>query len=187
VSDKDQVTNLLIAWQGGDQAALEQLSAYVYQELHRLAGRAMRAEAPGHTLQTTALVHEAFVRLIDADVDYRGRQHFFALAARMMRRILVDHARAKQRAKRDSGGPLLTLGAAEVGTHDSAVDPVAVIELDDALTKLGGIDPRLANVVELVYFGGLSYDEAAVALDTSKTAVFDDLKFARAWLRQAMS
>lgn len=186
MSDKDQVTNLLIAWQGGDQAALEPLSGYVYEELRRLAGRAMRGEAPGHTLQTTALVHEAFVRLIDADVDFRGRQHFFALAARMMRRILVDHARAKRRAKRDSGGPLLTLGAAESGADDS-VDPVAVIELDDALTKLGEIDPRLAKVVELIYFGGLSYDEAAAALDVSRTAMFEDLKFARAWLREAMS
>jgi RNA polymerase sigma factor (TIGR02999 family) len=186
VSDKNEVTNLLIAWQGGDQAALEQLSAYVYQELRRLASRAMRGEGAGHTLQTTALVHEAFVRLIDADVDYRGRQHFFALAARMMRRFLVDHARAKRRGKRDSGGPLLTLGAAEGGAED-AFDPAAVIELDDALTKLGEIEPRLVKVIELIYFGGLSYDEAAAALETSRTAMFEDLKFARAWLRDAMS
>jgi RNA polymerase sigma factor (TIGR02999 family) len=186
VNERREVTNLLIAWQGGDKAAFDQLSPYVYQELRRLAGRAMRKEPPGHTLQTTALVHEAFMRLVDADVDYSGRQHFFALAARMMRRILVDHARAKHRGKRGSGAPLLSLDPTAIGSGESG-DPVTVIELDDALTKLAQFDPRLAEVIELIYFGGLSYEETAATLDISRTAVFEDLKFAKAWLRQAMS
>lgn len=184
MGDRDQVTNLLIAWQGGDDAALEELSPYVYQELRRLARRAMDGESSGHTLQTTALVHEAFERLIDAAVDYSGRQHFFALAARMMRRILVDHARAKRRAKRGSGEPQLPLEAA---AHASAEDSASVIELDDALTKLADFDARMADTVELVYFGGLSYEEVATTLGVSRTSVFEDLRFAKAWLKNAMS
>jgi RNA polymerase sigma factor (TIGR02999 family) len=184
VSDQDQVTNLLIAWQGGDDAALEQLSPYVYRELRRLASRAMGGEGAGHTLQTTALVHEAFVRLVDVDVDFRGRQHFFALAARMMRRILVDHARTKRRAKRGSGEPHVSL---DVVADSEPTDSVSVIELDDALTKLTAFDARMAEVVELIYFGGLSYDDAAAALGISRTAVFEDLRFAKAWLKNAMS
>jgi RNA polymerase sigma factor (TIGR02999 family) len=188
VSDRDQVTNLLIAWQGGDEAALERLSPYVYKELRRLAGRAMEGEGAGHTLQTTALVHEAFVRLVNAEVDYQGRQHFFALAARMMRRILVDHARTKRRAKRGSGEAHVPLDAAldrEAG--DSATDSATVIELDDALTKLAGFDARMAETVELIYFGGLSYEETAAALGVSRAAVFEDLRFAKAWLKNAMT
>jgi RNA polymerase sigma factor (TIGR02999 family) len=186
VDERRAVTNLLIAWQGGDQAAFDQLSPYVYRELRRLASRAMRKEPAGHTLQTTALVHEAFIRLVDADVDYASRHHFMALAARLMRRILVDHARGKQRGKRGGGTPVLSLdpGAAE---PEDPTDPIAVIELDDALTKLAEREPRLAEVVELIYFGGLSYEETAAALGISRTAVFEDLKFAKVWLRQAMS
>ena len=184
MEEQDQVTSLLIAWQGGDDAALERLSPYVYQELRRLARRAMDGESAGHTLQTTALVNEAFVRLVGADVDFRGRQHFLALAARMMRRILVDHARAKRRAKRGRGEPHVSLDA----VADSApADSASVIELDDALTKLAAFDARIAEVVELIYFGGLSYDEAATALGTSRTAVFEDLRFAKAWLKNALS
>ena len=188
MSDKNQVTNLLIAWQGGDEAALEQLSPYIYQELRRLARRAMDGESAGHTLQTTALVHEAFVRLVGAEVSYQGRQHFFALAARMMRRILVDHARAKRRAKRGSGGVHLPLHAADdAEAQPSVTDAETVIELDDALTKLAAFDARMAETVELIYFGGLSYEETAAALGISRAAVFEDLRFAKAWLRNAMS
>jgi RNA polymerase sigma factor (TIGR02999 family) len=188
VSNKDQVTNLLIAWQGGDESALEQLSPYVYQELRRLAGRAMEGESSGHTLQTTALVHEAFVRLVDAEVDYRGRKHFFAIAARMMRRILVDHARAKRRAKRGGREVHVPLDAGgDVETEPAATDLASVLELDDALTKLAAFDSRMADTVELIYFGGLSYEEAADTLGISRTAVFDDLRFAKAWLRNAMT
>ena len=182
--DKEQVTNLLSAWQGGDEAALEQLSPYVYKELHRLAARAMDGESAGHTLQTTALVHEAFVRLVGADVDFSGRQHFFALAARMMRRILVDHARTRKRAKRGSGQLRVSLDVDELSSGD---DVASVIELDEALGRLAAIDRRAADVVELIYFGGLSYEETAATLEVSRTTVVEDLRFARAWLRKTMT
>ncbi len=186
---KDQVTGLLAAWQQGDESALDRLSPYVYEELKRLASNAMAGEAAGHTLQTTALVHEAFVRLVDADVDYSGRQHFFALAARMMRRILVDHARGKRREKRGRGEPLLSLDVGEQRAADGGDGPetASLLELDDALTKLADFDPRSAEIVELTFFGGLSYDEVAGLVGISRTAVYQDLKFARAWLRKAMS
>jgi len=184
VSDERNVTSLLIAWQAGDRNALEQLSPYIYQELRRLAGRAMAGESSGHTLQTTALVHEAFVRLVDAEIDVRGRQHFFMLAARMMRRILVDHARAKRRDKRGGGQRPSSLDTA-IGVSDD--ESISIIELDEALEKLGQHDPRMAEAVELIYFGGLSYDETAAALGISRTAVFEDLTFAKAWLKNAMT
>lgn len=183
MNDANPVTTLLAAWRDGDESVLEPLSAYVYHELRRLAGRAMEGESAGHTLQPTALVHEAFVRLIQADVDYRGRQHFFAIAARMMRRILVDHARSKHRAKRGGGAVAVTLDAAS--TSDPT-ETLAVIELDDALTKLAELDRRAAEVVELVYFGGLSCDETAALLEISRSTVFEELRFAKAWLRDAM-
>lgn len=184
VSDKEQVTNLLLAWQGGDEDALEELSPFVYRELHRLAGYAMAGESAGHTLQTTALVHEAFVRLFSADIEYEGRHHFFALAARMMRRILVDHARGRQRKKRGSGERPLPLAEDSQG---AAVQLDSMLELDDALGRLTEFDSKLAETVELVYFGGLSYNDIATMRDTSKTAVFEDVRFAKAWLRKAMS
>jgi RNA polymerase sigma factor (TIGR02999 family) len=181
---RSNVTTLLAAWQSGDQAALEELSPYIYQELRRLAGRAMAGETPGHTLQTTALVHEAFVRLVDAEVDYSGRQHFFTLAARMMRRILVDHARGKRRDKRGGGQRPASLDTA-VDVADG--DAISIIELDEALEKLAAHDARMAEAVELIYFGGLSYEETAETLGISRTAVFEDLTFAKAWLKNAMS
>jgi len=183
MSDREHVTKLLLAWQGGDEGALEQLSPFVYRELHRLAGSAMAGEGPGHTLQTTALVNEAFVRLVSANVEFRGRQHFFALAARMMRRILVDHARGKQRAKRGSGEKPLPLVEDGQGV---GVQLDSIIEIDDALGKLAEFDAGLAETVELVYFGGLSYNDVAALREVSRTAVFEDLRFAKAWLRKAM-
>jgi len=144
----------------------------------------MAGESAGHTLQTTALVHEAFVRLVDADVDYQDKQHFFQLAARMMRRILVDHARAKSSAKRGGNQGHVALDTSiEVADGDS----IAIMELDDALEKLAARDVRMAQVVELIFFGGLSYEETAAALGISRTLVFEDLTFAKAWLKKAMS
>ena len=185
MSAKHEFTSLLLAWQQGDEQALQKLSPFVYQELRRLAGRAMAGEGAGHTLQTTALVHEAYVRLVDAEVDFQGRHHFFALAARMMRRILVDHARAKRRVKRGGNeSPVDLEVAAHIAAGSGGTD---ILELDEALTKLAENDPRLAEAVELIYFGGLSYDEAAAELGISRSVLGEDLKFAKAWLKNAMS
>lgn len=178
------VTGLLLAWQGGDEAALKQLSPHIYEELHRLAGRAMSGENQGHTLQTTALVHEAYLRLTDAELALENRQHFYALAARMMRRILVDHARGKRREKRGSGVRHETLNESIALGGDSLT---TIIELDDALGKLSENDPKLAEAVELIYFGGLSYEEVATELGIPRTRLFEEIKFAKAWLQAAMS
>ena len=180
----DDVTGMLIAWKSGDDAALERLSPLVYDELRRLAGRRLSQERAGHTLQTSALVHEAFIRLIDADLQLESRQHFFALAARMMRRVLVDHARSRLRVKRGSGAQHETLNTSVIVDGDASAD---ILELDDALGKLAAKDPGLAEAVELIYFGGLSYDEAAVELGVSRTSLVEELKFAKAWLRKAMA
>lgn len=178
------ITALIVAWQGGDETALERLSPYVYDELRRLAGHAMGGENAGHTLQATALVHEAYMRLAGAELNLDDRRHFFALAARMMRRILVDHARAKRRLKRGSGQHHASLDTSiVVDDHDE----VTVIELDEALSSLAENDEKLASAVELIYFGGMSVDDVAKQLDVSRSTLYEDLKFAKAWIRNAMS
>jgi RNA polymerase sigma factor (TIGR02999 family) len=184
MTEHEDITGILAAWQAGDRAALDKLLPLVYSELRRLAGRAMAGEGAGHVLQTTALLHEAYERLIDADVKLEDRRHFFALAARVMRRVLVDHARAKRSEKRGGGVRHETLNPSIAIEGES---PLTILELDDALGKLAEQDPRLAEAVELVYFGGLSYEEAAAELGVSRTALFEDLTFAKAWLRRAMS
>lgn len=182
--DSAGVTGLINAWQGGDDAALEQLLPFVYEELQHLARRQMRGESAGHTLQATALVNEAFIRLADIKIDYADRSHFLAMASRTMRRVLVDYARRKKSGKRGGNAVDLTLDEQVVGSPEQ---PLAVLELDLALTKLTEVDERLAKTVELVFFGGLSYDEAASALGVSKTTVFDDLTLAKAWLKNTMA
>jgi RNA polymerase sigma factor (TIGR02999 family) len=183
--DSTDITGLLKAWGQGDQAALEQLTPLVYAQLRAQARRYMRNERSGATLQSTALVHETYLRLIDArDVDWRDRVHFFALSAQLMRRILVDAARARAAAKRG--------GRAARVEHASAVDldqiPTAdlsaalLCELDDALEDLTRIDPRRAKVIELRFFGGLSVEETAEALEVSPQTVMRDWRLARAWL-----
>ncbi|MEE4361461.1 MAG: ECF-type sigma factor [Pseudomonadales bacterium] len=180
------VTALLVAWREGDEAALDRLSPLLYGELRQLAGAYMALEAPGHTLQATALVNEAFVRLVDADVDYRDRRHFFALAARMMRRILVDHARSRERDKRGGGVVALTFDDA-LHVPEGRADATSVLELDEALSRLGEIDARMVEAVELIFFGGFTYEEVAEMLGVSRTVLFEDVRFARAWLKRAMS
>lgn len=174
------VTQLLRAWAGGDPDALEALTPLVYAELHHRAARAMAAERPDHSLQPTALVHEAFVRLMTSkDVVWEDRAHFFALSARLMRRILVDFARARHREKRGGGGTPVPLDDIAVVSPQKAPYLVA---LDDALIRLAEVDPRKSEVVELRFFGGLSVEETADLLKLSRATVMRDWKVARLWL-----
>jgi len=179
----DQVTKLLTAWNDGDESALDQLMPFVYDELRRLARTYMRRERAGHTLQTTALVNEAYLRLIkDRHVTLQNRAHFMAKTARLMREILVDHYRGQSRLKR--GGNLQQVSLAEAAEiSGTAVDLLA---LDDALTALAEIDPRQSQIVELRYFGGLTIEETAEALGVSHTTVERDWNFTRAWLKKEM-
>jgi len=179
-----EITQLLVAWSDGDEAALEQLSPLVYEELHRLAHRYMRGERPGHTLQTTALVNEAYLRLIDwKNVRWQNRAHFFGVSAQLMRRILVDFARARDYQKRGGQLRAVTLND-EVGvTNEKGLDFVA---LDEALSSLAKLDPRQSKVVELRFFGGLTNEEAAEVLRVSVATVRRDWSLARAWLHREL-
>ncbi|MEM7277969.1 MAG: ECF-type sigma factor [Pseudomonadota bacterium] len=185
MSSADDITGLLHSWQAGDDAALSRLTPMVYDELHRLAGAYMKSEKDGHTLQATALVNEAFMRLSAGEVDYDSRKHFFVIAARMMRRVLVDHARGKNRQKRGDGAASLTL--TNQAAEDAGQIELPIIVLDEALTSLAGSDERSASAIELIYFGGLSVDEAADALGISSTTAYEDVRFGRAWIKKAMS
>jgi len=178
------VTQLLVAWEQGDRAALEALLPLVEAQLRQLARRHMARERAVHTLQPTALINEAFVRLIEGPrVGFNDRAHFFAMAARLMRRILVDHARAKRNLKRGGGFTRVPLSAASPAALRRAPD---VIALDDALEQLGAIDPRRSRVVELRYFAGLRVDEIATVLAVSPETVMRDWKLARAWLQREL-
>jgi RNA polymerase sigma factor (TIGR02999 family) len=179
-----EVTQLLVAWGNGDQAARDQLMSLVYAELHRLAHQYMNKERSGHTLQTSALVNEAFVRLVDQrDVHWQNRAHFFGIAAQMMRRILVDYARNRQYAKRGGNARQVSLDEAMIVSKERAADVVA---LDDALNNLAELDPRKSQIVELRFFGGLSIDETAEVLAVSPGTVMRDWTLAKAWLKRAM-
>jgi len=180
------VTNLLLAWRRGDADASEQLLRIVYEEMHRQAARAMRHEESAHTLQATALVNEAYLRLVDQRrVEWRNRAHFFGVAAQLMRRILVDHARARQAAKRGGGQRAISLVDVE-SAHDSESDASAieVLALHEALERLAVLDPLQARLVELRYFSGLNIEETAEALDISPATVKREWVIARAWLRR---
>ncbi len=176
------VTQLLLAWREGDREALDRLMPIVYSELHRLAHFHMQGERVGHLLQTTALVNEAYVRLIGQERDWQGRGHFFAVAAQVMRRVLVDFARRRSAEKRGGGVICLPL---DEGTF-SIERADELIRLDDALDAFARLDARKAKVVELRFFGGLSIEDTAAALDLSHATVERDLKFARAWLQREM-
>jgi RNA polymerase sigma-70 factor (ECF subfamily) len=179
------VTQLLAAWSSGDQVARDELMSVVYQELHRLAHHYMQRESPGHTLQTSALVNEAFLRLVDQrDVRWRNRAHFFGIAAQMMRRILVDHARSRQYAKRGGGARELSLDEALIVSDERSAEVVA---LDETLERLAEFDPRKSQIVEFRFFGGLSIEETAEVLAVSPGTVMRDWTLAKAWLRREMS
>lgn len=179
------VTQMLLDWSEGDREALDKLIPIVYSELRLRAARYLRRERPGHTLQTTALIHETYLRLVDQkDVRWQNRAHFFAIAAQLMRRILVDHARQRDAAKRGGADVTLTLDEA------MAVFPgrdVNLMALDETLTRLAEIDPRQSRVVELRYFSGLSIEETAEELGVSPATVKLDWSMAKAWLRREMS
>jgi RNA polymerase sigma-70 factor (ECF subfamily) len=175
-----QITQLLIEWRNGKQGAFDQLMPVVYAELHRMAKRYMRRQHPGHTLQTTALIHEAYTRLVgDSGKDWQSRDHFFAVAATAMRHVLVDYARASQSAKRGGASPTVSLDEALVVSGERKG---AFIALDDALVSLAKLNPRQAEVVDLRFFGGLSVEQTAATLNVSPETVMRDWRAAKAWL-----
>jgi RNA polymerase sigma factor (TIGR02999 family) len=178
--DSEDITELLEAWGEGDEAAFERLVPLVYTELRRMARRHMYRESEGHLLQTTALVHEAYLKLVSQkNAKWQNRAHFFAVSSQQMRRILVDAARSKLRQKRGADAPVVSLDDAPELSVSRAAEFVA---LDDALERLAQLDPRRARVVEMRYFGGMSVDEAAAALNISGDTVIRDWKAAKAWL-----
>ena len=180
-----EITNLLRAWSGGDQAALDRLAQRVYPELRRMARRYMKNERQANTLQSTALVHEVYLRLVDVrQVDWRARAQFYAMAAQMMRRILVDAARARAAKKR--GGSAATVNIDDTAVLSPSPDR-SILALDEALTAFSRVAPRQASVVELRYFGGLTEDEIVAALDISPRTVRRDWDFAKAWLSRELN
>jgi len=180
-----EITQLLQAWRGGDERALEELTPQIYCELHQAAQSCMRGERVGHTLQTTALINELYVRFSAfKEVDWQNRAHFFALCARQMRRILTDHARARQSLKRGEGAYVVSLDDAPEVAGKSDVD---VIVVDDALEALAQVDERMSEVVELKFFGGLGVEETAEVLKVSPKTVERDWRLAKAWLLREIS
>jgi len=183
VPSKDEITQLLKAWGAGDERALERLTPVVEDELQRLAHRCMAREKPGHTLQTTALVNEVYLRLVDIDaVNFQDRAHFFAISARMMRRVLTDFARSRNYQKRGGGAVQVSLDEDLVISPEKDAD---ILALDEALTQFAALYPRQSQVVELRFFGGLEVEEAAEALKISPVTVKRDWRFAKAWLGRA--
>ena len=177
------MTGLLLAWRAGDEDALGRLTPVVHQELQRIARRCLRGERAGQSLQATALVNEAYLRLVDAQhVDWQNRAHFLAIAARLMRRVLVDRARRRRYQKRGGGALQVTLAEGLLSTERGR----ELMALDDALDALAQVDERKSRVVELRYFGGLSVAETATVLDVSPETVMRDWKLARAWLQRAL-
>ena len=184
-SSPHEVSRLLVAWGDGDRAALDELLPLVHEELRRLAHRCMSRESPGHTLQTSALVNEAYLRLVDQKgVRWQNRAHFFGIAAQIMRRILVDHARSRGYRKRGGGARRVDLDEALAVSPQRAAEVVA---LDEALSRLAEFDPRQSRIVELRFFGGLSIEETAEVLGVSPGTVMRDWTLAKAWLRREIS
>src|SRR6266550_3694495 len=180
-----EITQLLLSWSQGDNSALDQLIPLVYPELRRLARQHMRRENAGHTLQTSALINEAYLRLVDQqDVKWQGRAHFFAVAAQVMRHILIDHARRLHYAKRGAGAQHIPLDEVMLVSQERAAEFVA---LDESLTLLAAVDPRKSQIVELRFFGGLTVEEAAEVMKLSPITIKREWRSARAWLHLEMS
>jgi RNA polymerase sigma factor (TIGR02999 family) len=180
----NDITRLLAAWSGGDRQALDALTPMVYEELRRLAAHYMRKEGGGHTLQATALVHEAYARLAGSEMPLHDRAHLLAFMAQLMRQILVDHARTRQTVKRGAGLQQVTLDESVLVSEDSSAQ---VLELDALLSELHKFDEIKSRIVELRFFGGLTNDEAAAALGISPTTLDRELRLAKAWLRYRMA
>ncbi len=180
------ITLMLRQWSDGNREVLEELMPLVYDELHRQAARYLRRERPDHTLQTTALIHETYLKLIDQrDVNWESRTHFFAIAANLMRRVLVDHARARHREKR--GGDAVKLPLEEAALIVSDEKSIDLIALDEALNRLADIDAQQVRIVELRYFSGLTLEETAEALKVSRTTVANNWSLAKAWLHRELT
>lgn len=173
------LTQLLAAWRAGEPHALSRLTPLIYEEMRRLAHGFMRAERAEHTLQATAIVHEAFLRLVQSNVSVQDRAHLFALVSRLMRHVLVDYSKARGREKRGPGVREVSIDDVDSAAPEPEPD---VVVLDEALERLAGLEPRLARVLELFYFGGLTYDEIAVAVGISTATVHRDIRLGRAWL-----
>lgn len=183
-ADRQPVTHLLRQWSDGNKAALDELMPVVYEQLHKLASNCLRSERKEHTLRATALVHEAYVRLVDSDVSFQDRVHFYAVSARILRRILVDYAKAKNSQKRGGEFQQIPLDDAIV------IGPQAdrgIVEVDYALKRLAEQDQRKSDLIELLFFGGLTYDEAAAALKISPATVHRELTLAKAWLYRELA
>ena len=186
MSESHEITRMLREWSNGNRQVLDELMPLVYEELHKQATRFLRRERPNHTLQTTALIHEAYIKLIDQrDINFNSRVHFYAVAANIMRRILVDHARAKNRDKR--GGNAETLQFDEDATVIQSGQSVDLIALDEALSRLAEYDAQQARIVELRYFGGLTLEETAETMRLSRTTVATDWAMAKAWLHRELT
>ena len=185
MSASQEITRLLQDWSNGDEQALEKLTPVLYKELHRMAHRYMRQERPGHTLQTTALINEAYLRLIGwKNARWHNRAQFFGVSAQLMRKILVDFARSRNYAKRGAGARFISIEQAQVGSRDRARD---ILALDDALKQLDAIDPRKSQIVELRFFGGLSLEETAEILKVSSRTIRREWELAKVWLGREMS
>lgn len=180
-----EITQLLLDWKNGKKAALDRLTPLVYQELHKLAVSYIRRDRPGHTLQPTALIHEAYIRLVGQDMpEWNSRTHFFGVAAHLMRQILVDHARKHKAAKRGAAHKKVPIEEAVIFSEEKASD---LLDLDDALTKLAALDKRKSKVIEMRYFAGLSVQEMSETLGISVATVGRDLRLAEAWLHRELS
>src|SRR5580698_2426355 len=183
-AEDQQVMRLLKEWSGGNKGALDQLMPLVYDQLRTLAARCLSSERPEHTLRATALVNEAYLRLVNAEMSFNDRVHFYAVAARLLRHILVDHAKSLHRAKRGGGVHKLSLDEALVVGQAA---PSGILDLDEALQRLALHDSRKAEVVELLFFGGLTYDEASAMLNISTATVHRELRMAKAWLHRDLT
>ena len=183
-ADQQLVTSLLQQWGSGNKEALDQLMPLVYDQLRKLASRCLRDERSDHTLRATALVNEAYLRLVDANVAWQDRIHFFAISARLLRRILVDHARSHNRQKRGGGAEVVELDEAVMIGPNA---PAGLLDLDEALQRLSAHDSRKSEIVELLFFGGLTYDEAAAALKISPATLHRELVMAKAWLHRELT